>query len=377
MPIRIVHTADNHIGIPFQRYPAATRSKLVAERFDALERLVATANDRRADFFVVAGDLFDSTRVAKEDVERTVGILAGFAGTATLVLPGNHDFHADADTAVWKHFRRAAEGRSSIEVLAEPGVRGFEVDGTTVEFFACPCPSKTGQDALTGWVAGEVRQRSGPALRIGVAHGNVTGLGLDAEGRYFTMDPDDLERAGLATWLLGHIHVPAPDAPAGERARLFMAGTHTPDSLRCSHGGSAWLLECDGHGVRRFERLAPGRMRFVRVSREVVNAADIASLEAECRRHDPATTILDLVLGGRLTSDDRRLLETRVEALVRDFEAVDLDDSIRTPLDATTVATQYRDGGLAARLLAALLDDPEHPDAATLAHDLIQEIIAR
>ncbi len=35
MPIRIVHTADNHIGIPFQRYPAATRSKLVAERFDA------------------------------------------------------------------------------------------------------------------------------------------------------------------------------------------------------------------------------------------------------------------------------------------------------------------------------------------------------
>ena len=41
MPIRIVHTADNHIGLPFKQYPSDVAKQLVEERFAALERLVA------------------------------------------------------------------------------------------------------------------------------------------------------------------------------------------------------------------------------------------------------------------------------------------------------------------------------------------------
>jgi DNA repair exonuclease SbcCD nuclease subunit len=57
MPIRIIHTADNHIGLPFNQYPAVA-DHLIEERFLALERLVAVANERNAHFFVVAGDGF-------------------------------------------------------------------------------------------------------------------------------------------------------------------------------------------------------------------------------------------------------------------------------------------------------------------------------
>ena len=70
MPIRIVHTADNHLDLPFRQYPAEVASRLIEERFLALGRLVAVANERNAHFFVVAGDLFDSTRVK----------VGGFAG---------------------------------------------------------------------------------------------------------------------------------------------------------------------------------------------------------------------------------------------------------------------------------------------------------
>ena len=56
---RILHTADNHIGISFGRYPDAVCDRLLEERFTALERIVATANEREAHFLVVAGDLFD------------------------------------------------------------------------------------------------------------------------------------------------------------------------------------------------------------------------------------------------------------------------------------------------------------------------------
>ena len=74
MPIRIVHTADNHIGIKYLKYPENVRKTLVSERFDALERLVKMANDKLAHFFVVAGDLFDSTQVKVGDIEKTVAL---------------------------------------------------------------------------------------------------------------------------------------------------------------------------------------------------------------------------------------------------------------------------------------------------------------
>ena len=49
MPIRIVHTADNHIGMPFRQHRDEIRNRLLEERFNALERLIETANDHHAD----------------------------------------------------------------------------------------------------------------------------------------------------------------------------------------------------------------------------------------------------------------------------------------------------------------------------------------
>jgi len=56
MPIRIVHTADNHIGLSFKQYPEI-QPKLVQERFSALERIVAHGNQKQANFLVVAGEV--------------------------------------------------------------------------------------------------------------------------------------------------------------------------------------------------------------------------------------------------------------------------------------------------------------------------------
>jgi len=54
--VRILHTADNHLGISYAQYPDRVMDRLVEERFQALERLVEMANAREAHFFVVAGD---------------------------------------------------------------------------------------------------------------------------------------------------------------------------------------------------------------------------------------------------------------------------------------------------------------------------------
>lgn len=378
MPIRIVHTADNHIGLPFKTFEQVptVRARLVDERFAALGRLVDEANTRGADFFVVAGDLFDTTRVTVDDITKTVTLLDGFTGTAVIVVPGNHDYFTGPETEVWKRFRDAAATAARIDLLATPEPRSYDIGGCKVTFFPCPCPSKTGSESTIEWVAAAAREHA-DTLRIGIAHGNVTGLGLDAADRYFTMTREALEAAGMATWLLGHIHVPFPKPESGMHSAYFMAGTHTPDSVRCSHAGSAWLIECDDRQVTHYERLAPGRLRPLRLERELVATDDIAALVAECRRHDARSTILDLKLSGRLSASDRAALDAELAHLARDFLHTSAEQDFHDPLDAATIEQTYRRGGLAERLLTALVADAEHPDAATLAHELIEEVLQK
>ena len=373
MPIRIIHTGDNHIGLPFKQFPADVAKRLIDERFAALGRLVAVANERNAHFFVVTGDLFDSTRVKKEDIDAAAAVLRGFEGVAVIMVPGNHDHYANSETEVWKRFRKATEADARIDLLVDPAVKSYDVEGQAVHFFPCACPSKTGAEPTIGWVA-EAAGRHATGLKIGIAHGNVTGLGLDAEGRYFNMEPAALEAAGMATWLLGHIHVPFPTVESGERSPYFMAGTHTPDSLRCRHAGSAWSIECDGDRVTRYERLAPGGIAFRRLEKELVSADDVADLVHMCEALDACSTVLDLQLSGRLSATERAHLTAEIDRLQPAFLNLTMESDIHDRIDAAQIEQKYRSGGLAQRLLTALLEDADHPDAATLAHQLIEEV---
>ena len=373
MPIRIVHTADNHLDLPFKQYPAEVASRLIEERFLALGRLVAAANERNAHFFVVAGDLFDSTRVKVGDIDKAAAVLRGFDGVAVIVVPGNHDHYANSETEVWRRFRRATEADARIDLLVDPAVKSYDVEGQAVHFFPCACPSKTGAEPTIGWVA-EAAAQHATGLKIGIAHGNVTGLGLDAEGQYFNMEPAALEAAGIATWLLGHIHVPFPTSESGERSPYFMAGTHTPDSLRCRHAGSAWSIECDGDRVTRYERLAPGEIAFRRLTQELLSADDVAGFVRTCEALDAGSTVIDLQLSGRLSAAERAHLTAEIDRLRAGFLNLTEESNIHDRIDAAQIDREYRSGGLAQRLLTALLADTDHPDAATLAHRLIEEV---
>ena len=373
MPIRIVHTADNHLDLPFKQYPAEVASRLIEERFLALGRLVAVANERNAHFFVVAGDLFDSTRVKVGDIDKAAAVLRGFDGVAVIVVPGNHDHYANSETEIWRRFRRATEADARIDLLVDPAVKSYDVEGQAVHFFPCACPSKTGAEPTIGWVA-EAAAQHATGLKIGIAHGNVTGLGLDAEGQYFNMEPAALEAAGIATWLLGHIHVPFPTSESGERSPYFMAGTHTPDSLRCRHAGSAWSIECDGDRVTRYERLAPGEITFRRLTQELLSVDDVAGFVRTCEALDAGSTVIDLQLSGRLSAAERAHLTAEIDRLRAGFLNLTEESNIHDRIDAAQIEREYRSGGLAQRLLTALLADADHPDAATLAHRLIEEV---
>lgn len=367
MSVRIMHSADHHIGIEFRNQPEL-RDRLKQERLDALRRIVTEANARTCDFLVVAGDLFENINVPQRLVREVCDILRSFTGEV-LVVPGNHDYYEGADSRLWNFFKDASVG-SNIHLLMRHEPETFHADGRDVIFYPCYCPSKHGQDHVIGWVAD--MPKAADALHIGIAHGNVEGLGRDDEGNYFNMRPEDLRSAGVHCWLLGHIHAPFPEPGYVGRDLFFMPGTHTPEHVKRTTEGYAWFIDIGDAEAIRFERYRSGGIRFLRMEKQLHSLADIAALSAALMHPEQGITVLDLIVTGRLSNDEIEELTSLEAELKSRFLHLSITAKIIKRIDAGQIAAEFPDRTYPQRLLSRLADNPEDMEALQLAYDIIK-----
>lgn len=373
MNIRIVHTADNHIGLKFKsrQYPPEVRSTLVQERLDGLTRVVSTANDREAHFLVVAGDLFDSVNVSKTDIKSVADILRTFSGKHVVVLPGNHDFLEQAEDSLWGTFRRLLPEHLLL-LLDRPEPFDIEVADRHVVFFPAPCTSKHSKTNAIGWVASAKKD---PAhLNIGVAHGSIQGVSPDFAETYYPMTEKELRDAGVSFWLTGHTHVRIPEAKRSEGALYYIPSTHTPDGFDCSHEGYAWYIEADPAGKTSAEAFRTGTIRFVDYEKMVNSSADIQTLSKELTGQALPRTLVKLQLKGRLSEEERQSLDSLVQSVREQSPYCEVDlNAVSLNVNQDYIDKTYPNGSLAHRLLTALAGKPEDSLALQLAHELVKE----
>jgi uncharacterized membrane-anchored protein YjiN (DUF445 family) len=100
----------------------------------------------------------------------------------------------------------------------------------------------------------------------------------------------------------------------------------------------------------------------------------VAGFVRTCEALDAGSTVIDLQLSGRLSAAERAHLTAEIDRLRAGFLNLTEESNIHDRIDAAQIDREYRSGGLAQRLLTALLADTDHPDAATLAHRLIEEV---
>lgn len=369
MSVRIMHSADHHIGIEFRNQPEL-RDRLKQERLDALRRIVTEANARSCDFLVVAGDLFENINVPQKLVREVCDILRAFSGEV-LVVPGNHDYYEGRDSRLWKFFTDAAVG-SNIHLLNSHQPETFHADGRDVIFYPCYCPSKHGQEHVISWVADI--PKAADALHIGIAHGNVEGLGRDDEGNYFNMRPEELRAAGVHCWLLGHIHAPSPQPGYVGRDLFFMPGTHTPEHVKRTTEGYAWFIDIADADSIRFERFRSGGIRFLRMEKQLHSLADISALSAALAHPEQGITVLDLLLSGRLSNDEIEALKSLEAELKSKFLHISITSNIIKRIDAGQIAAEFPDRTYPQRLLTRLADSPVDMQALQLAYDIIKSM---
>lgn len=369
MDVRIVHTADNHLGKRFKgRYTAATQERLVNERFEALQRVVLTANQRQSHFLVVAGDLFDSINLPLKDIKQAISILKDFDGEDVLVLPGNHDFFEAGTNTLWKKFADLAS--DNVTILNDCRPVEYTVGEQKIVFYPCPCTSKHSAINAIGWITSE--KIDPMALNIGIAHGNVEGKGLDTADKYFNMTPVELKAARMDCWLLGHIHAPYPEKASLTNPGFLFPATHTPDGFDNKREGFCWYLEFTENKKLKMEQITTGKLKFFEWNREINSIDDLEKLGREIDVMNHQNSLMKLILTGRVSENDFKKVNEVIANIQKMFLHFECENNLLLQIDKNYINANYTDNSLPHKLLCELADGDENNLALQLAHQLIE-----
>ncbi|TYP00235.1 exonuclease SbcD [Geothermobacter ehrlichii] len=232
--IRILHTADLHLGAAFPTLGAREQQR--REDFLAtFTRIVDLAIAEKVELVLVAGDLFDRCDPDSGLVGFVQGAFARLddAGIGVVLLPGTHD-HQLAGTGVYRR-----ENFPTAVLLTDVQV-------------ATPVKLRVGREDvyLYGFAAGVaeepaallagMRRRFDDGLHVGLLHGSLEGSPeWDYRGKDLPFALTDLQDWDLDYLALGHYHRFQELSLGG---RLYGCYPGSPEGKRFGENGPRYVL---------------------------------------------------------------------------------------------------------------------------------------
>jgi DNA repair protein SbcD/Mre11 len=299
--MRMLHTSDWHLGRSLHR------ADLRAAQAAFLDHLVVTARAEKVDVVLVAGDVYDRAVPPVDAVELCEDALLRLhaTGARIVLISGNHDsarrlgFGGGLLEAAGVHLR-TRPGALARPVMLEDahgpvavyGVPYLEPDAVRGELPEPRGEVLRGHAAVLGHAVRCIRADAdarGVRRRVVMAHGWVTGGAASESERDITVGgvgqvPAELF-GGFSYVALGHLH--GPQALAGE---LRYSGSPLPYSFsEASHRKGSWLVELDGAGTVRTERVPAPTYKRLSVLRG--RLADLLSSAAYAGHEDDFVSV--------------------------------------------------------------------------------------
>lgn len=370
MSLKLLHTADLHLGMTFQsrQYPAHVQQQLVEARYESLDQVVTLAQEEACDLIVIAGDLFHRINIAADQVSRTLDILKKFPGIIAF-LPGNHDYY-EPHNQLWTALNELVF--EELYLLTERRPYNLNDAGLDLVLYPAPCDSKHSAENRIDWIR-ELPEKPRARWHIGIAHGTIQGISPDFNDQYFPMDAKDLNTIGLDHWCLGHTHVPYPNQPEAGRQPFIYSGTPEPDGFDCRHPGSAWITELDDQGHAHSRLLQTGQFRFSEVHKEISSGSDLLLLRDQLAANSPKS-LVKLKLSGVIPEADYQERSQLLKEIRDKLLYLEVDDAgLSIELSPEVINRKFPQGSFPHQLLSKLAAEDDS-DALQLAYRLIEEV---
>ena len=375
--VKIFVTGDNHFGKKYDRYPEV-KDKLIQSRFEVLKDMVRKAEAEGCELFVVTGDLFDNiNNVRVHDVKEVAEILSSFNRTV-IVLPGNHDYYT-GEEKVWKDFENYLSAIDhNITLIKEFRPYDFDAGEEKVVVYPAFCQSKHSKENNLKWIREADIQKDG-VINIGIAHGAIQGVTPDLKEEYFLMTDKELESIPVDVWLIGHTHIPYPNALKEDVEtsgyKIFNAGTHEQTDLHNNTEGNGFIISVDKQGSAAkvlARKYVSGKVRFYDIAIQVKPDSETALADAIKKElaEMSKNSVLRVKVSGTVKQEEYDNKEKIFNEILGEYLTYEKDDSeLSEEITVARIREEYAETSFAARFLEELLDSPTE---LQMAYQLLQ-----
>src|SRR5260221_385792 len=283
--LKLLHTADLHLGCEFNQLDVDDRRKLARARLAVVEQILALAEQYGVDAVLWAGDIFETPNPSEDwwkGFAKALTVRHGWT-RPTVLLPGNHDplhegsvFHRDHPfrhlLPTWVHVVDCDD---------------FELPlGPDAVLYAAPCRSTAGAEDMS--LSLPARTDGDQRVRIGLIHGST--FDLAGYQTNFPIARDAPQKRGLDYLAVGDTHG-FRVIPENAVAPIVYPGTPEPTGFGETGAGSVVLVTLRRPGARPLLVQEP-------VARWTWRDETVTSLDALRRlaSEDLSTTVLRLHL---------------------------------------------------------------------------------
>jgi DNA repair exonuclease SbcCD nuclease subunit len=302
--LKILHTADWHVGRSFGQFEPEDARKLARDRLSVIDTILGLAHQYNVDAVLCAGDLFDKPDPG-EDWWRGLADSFGRRTTWTrpvVLLPGNHDpLTTDSVYNKTHPFRRALP--EWVRVVDREGFQLELSDDAVV--YAAPCTSTAGDKDLA--LSLPSRGQGDTRVRIGLVHGST--FDIPGYATNFPISGEAPQARGLDYLALGDTHS-FREIPKGSVAPIVYPSAPEPTSFNEQDAGYVALVWFTRHGRRpQIQRERVARWTWRQVT--VCSMAELRALAAE----DLVSTVLRLKLDLAISLGELKEVEAILSSL--------------------------------------------------------------
>ncbi|NLM19655.1 MAG: DNA repair exonuclease [Clostridiaceae bacterium] len=192
--LKILHTADLHLGSPFSFLEPAKQKVMNSEQEKVFFQIIDFCRKERVNFLTIGGDLFDSSNPDKHLLDRVYQGFSAIPQVKIIINPGNHDYWHQA--GFWQSFYDLQH-----VFVFEPQTECFRFDDQKIRFYGKPFISQSSPSPL--WQGIDLKLDS-VYFNILLQHGDLQSS--NSPSNYNPLNMSWFDRCGFDLVLLGHIH---------------------------------------------------------------------------------------------------------------------------------------------------------------------------
>lgn len=242
--LRILHTADLHLGLEFGQLDGDDRRKLARARLKVVGQILNVADQFAVDAVLWAGDIFDAPDVSADWWGGFAAALASRPGWTrpVILLPGNHDPIRSGSV-----FEKGHPFRAQLPAWVHVVDRDdFQLAiGEHAVIYAAPCRSTAGAEDLA--LTLPARAAGDQRIRIGLVHGST--FDLADHQTNFPIATDATTQRGLDYLAVGDTHG-YREIPANATAPIVYPGAPEPTSFADAGAGDVAIVSFKRAGAR-------------------------------------------------------------------------------------------------------------------------------